>query len=63
MLDAGEEDAGGSAGGVEFALFGGFFEEAGWFVAACFGVGEDGGEGGPVGVGEDAGGVVGDGGA
>jgi hypothetical protein len=51
VLDAGDEDAGGLAGGVEFALFGGFFEEAGWLVAAGFGVGED------------AGGVVGDGGA
>jgi hypothetical protein len=63
VLDAAEQDAGWLAGGVEFALPGRFFEEAGWLVAACFGVGEDSGEGGPVGVGEDAGGVVGDGGA
>jgi hypothetical protein len=63
VLDAAEQDAGGLAGGVEFALLGGFFEEPRWLVAAGFGVGQDGGEGRPVGVGEDAGGVVGDGGA
>lgn len=63
MLNTGEQDAGGLAGGVEFALLGGFFQEVGWLVAAGFCVGEDGGEDGSVGVSEDAGGVVGDGGA
>ncbi|OEV15881.1 hypothetical protein AN221_36475 [Streptomyces nanshensis] len=62
MLDAGDQDAGGLASGGEFALSGGFLEELVGFVAACFGVGEDGGEGRPGGVGEDAVGVVGDGG-
>lgn len=62
VLDAGDQDAGGLASGGEFALSGGFLEELVEFVAAGFGVGEDGGEGLPGGVGEDAVGVIGDGG-
>ncbi len=58
VLDSGEEDAGGLAGGVEFAAGGGFVEEVAGLVACGFG--EDGGQGGPVGVGQDAGGVLGD---
>lgn len=63
MLDAGDQDAGGLAGGGEFASGGGLAEELVEFVTAGFGIGQDGGEGRPGGVGEDAVGVVGDGGA
>ncbi|SES29144.1 hypothetical protein SAMN05421870_11560 [Streptomyces qinglanensis] len=51
------------AGCAEFAFGSGFPEELVGFVAAGFGVGENCGEGGPSGVGEDAVGMVGDGGA
>lgn len=61
MLDAGDQDAGGLAGGGQLALGSGFLEELVGLVAAGFGVGEDGGERGPGRVGEDALGVVGDG--
>ncbi|SCF68895.1 hypothetical protein GA0115254_111691 [Streptomyces sp. Ncost-T10-10d] len=53
----------GLTGGGQFTLSGGFLEKLVGFVAACFGVGEDGGESGPAGVGEDPVGVFGDGGA
>lgn len=48
--------------GAEFATSSGFLEELVWLVTVCFGIGEDGGEGRPGGVGEDVVGVVGDGG-
>ncbi|MFD4394924.1 hypothetical protein [Kitasatospora sp. NPDC058397] len=63
MLDAAEEDLGGLASRGEFAAGGCLGEELAGLVAAGFGVGEDGGEGGPGGVGEDPCGVAGDGGA
>lgn len=60
VLDAGDQDSGGLAGGGQFALGGCFLEELVGFVAAGFGVGEDCGEGRPAGVGEDPLGVLGD---
>lgn len=60
VLDAGDEDAGGLAGGGQFTLGGGFLEELVGLVAVGFGVGEDSGERGPGRVSEDALGVVGD---
>ncbi len=63
VLDACDQDPCGLAGGGEFTLGGGFLEELVGLVAAGFGIGEDGGEGGPSGIGENAVGVVGDGGA
>lgn len=62
MLDAGDQHAGGAAGGGQFALRGGFLEELVGAVAACFGVGQDRGEGRPAGVGDYTFGVVGYGG-
>lgn len=49
------------AGGGQFTLGCGFLEELVGFVASCFGVDEDGGEGGPAGVGKDPFGVFGNG--
>lgn len=63
VLDACDQDAGRLAGGGQFALSGGLAEELMGFVAACFGVGQDGGQGLPGWVGEDAVGLIGDGGA
>ncbi|MFD7732187.1 tyrosine-type recombinase/integrase [Kitasatospora phosalacinea] len=63
MLDAAEDDLGGQAGGGEFAAGGGLLEELSGLVTEGLGIGEGGGQGGPVRVGEDAGRVVGDGGA
>ncbi|MDQ1018328.1 hypothetical protein QFZ43_004877 [Streptomyces afghaniensis] len=61
VLNAGDEHAGGLAGGGQLTLGSGFNDELVGLVAAGFCVGEDGGERGPGGVGEDSLGVVGDG--
>ncbi|MFE9852219.1 hypothetical protein ACFYPN_25960 [Streptomyces sp. NPDC005576] len=57
MLDASEEDAGGLAGRGELVVGCCFRQKLVRLVAACFGVGEEcgeGREGWPAGVGEDA---------
>lgn len=51
------------AGCAQFALSCGLLQEPVGWVAAGFGVGQKGGEGGPAGVGEDPVGLVRDGGA
>ncbi|MBX7550401.1 hypothetical protein K1Y78_20670 [Streptomyces sp. tea 10] len=61
VLDTGDQDAGGLAGGGQLALSSGLLEELVGLVDAGFGVGEGGGEREPGRGGEDPLGVVGDG--
>jgi hypothetical protein len=61
VLDAGDQDAGGLAGGGQLTLSSGFAEELVRLVAAGLGVGEDGGERRPSRVSEDPLGMVRDG--
>lgn len=62
VLEAGDQDAGRLTGCAEFALGCGLLQELVGLMASGFGVGQEGGEGGPAGVGEDPVGLVGDGG-
>lgn len=63
VLEAGDQDAGWLAGCAQFALGCGLLQELVGSVAVGLRVGQEGGEGGPAGVGEDTVGLVGDGGA
>ena len=63
VLEAGDQNTGGLAGRGQFALGCGLLEELVGLVASGLRVGQEGGEGGPAGVGEDPVGVAWDGGA